>query len=201
MRAPRWFTALLLVTACEGGQQHARSEAAPAEADAPPTFARDIAPIVHAKCAGCHHEGGPAPFALTSYDEVRDHGEQIVDVTARNLMPPWLPSAGKHAFVGERERRLDAAEKSRLAAWVAAGMPAGDLAQVPALPTGAQEPPLLLLRLLQRRPGGPVSAGPRRSPSRWPRPVACQPRWRGTGQVSRTVGPGCVGVHMGEGAC
>lgn len=134
MRAPRWFTALLLLPACEGGQPDARGEAAPAKVDAPPTFARDIAPIVHRKCAGCHHEGGPAPFALTSYDEVRDHGEQIVDVTARNLMPPWLPSAGKHAFVGERERRLDAAEKSRLAAWVAAGMPAGDLAQVPALP-------------------------------------------------------------------
>lgn len=126
-----WLAPSVLTLACNRGEAEVDAKR---ELDATPSFARDIAPIVHAKCAGCHHEGGPAPFALVSYDEVRDHGEQLVDVTQRNSMPPWLPSAGKHAFVGERERRLDAREKQRLADWVAAGMPSGDLAQLPALP-------------------------------------------------------------------
>jgi tetratricopeptide (TPR) repeat protein len=105
------------------------------EKSSPPTFARDVAPLVYAKCSSCHHEGGPAPFALIEYGEVQDHGEQIVDVTHRGYMPPWLPRPGELAFEHERERRLTDAEKQLLADWVAAGMPEGDLAHAPRPPT------------------------------------------------------------------
>lgn len=101
----------------------------------PPTFARDVAPLVYAKCSTCHHDGGPAPFALIEYGEVRDHGEQIVDVTHRGYMPPWLPRPGELAFEYERERRLTDAEKQLLADWVAAGMPEGERAGAPRPPT------------------------------------------------------------------
>ena len=39
--------------------------------DDAPTFTRDIAPIVFARCATCHRPGGSAPFALLTYDDVR----------------------------------------------------------------------------------------------------------------------------------
>jgi tetratricopeptide (TPR) repeat protein len=104
------------------------------EQPGPPTFARDVAPLVYAKCSGCHHEGGPAPFALIEYGEVKDHGEQIIDVTARGYMPPWLPRPGELSFEHERERRLTDAEKQLLADWLAAGMPTGELAQAPPPP-------------------------------------------------------------------
>ena len=101
----------------------------------PPDFARDVAPLVYAKCSGCHHEGGPGPFALIEYGEVSDHGQQIVDVTHSGYMPPWLPKPGALAFEYEDQRRLTDAEKKLLADWVAAGMPSGDLSRTPTPPT------------------------------------------------------------------
>lgn len=36
-----------------------------------PTFNRDIAPIVHASCAACHHPGGAGPFNLLAYHDAK----------------------------------------------------------------------------------------------------------------------------------
>lgn len=100
----------------------------------PPTFTRDVAPILYRNCVGCHSAGGPGPFALIEYDDVRDHASQIVEITGKRIMPPWLPVAGHGRFVGER--RLADAEIATLAAWVEAGRLAGDPADLPQLPAG-----------------------------------------------------------------
>jgi tetratricopeptide (TPR) repeat protein len=92
----------------------------------PPTFHRDVAPILHRVCAECHRDGGAGPFPLIEYDDVRDHATQVVDVTSRGLMPPWLPEAGVVRYVGER--RLTDDEKNVLRLWVDAGRPEGDVA-------------------------------------------------------------------------
>ena len=43
--------------------------------DRPPvTFTKDIAPIVFARCAGCHRPEGPAPFSLLTYQDARRPG-------------------------------------------------------------------------------------------------------------------------------
>ena len=68
----------------------------------PPTFNRDVAPIVFRHCAPCHYDGGPAPFTLLDYDDVRDHATQIVEITQSRTMPPWLPAPGVARYVGER---------------------------------------------------------------------------------------------------
>jgi tetratricopeptide (TPR) repeat protein len=127
----------LLAAACGDASREPAPVGAKGEGEksGPPTFARDVAPLVYAKCSGCHHDGGPAPFPLIEYGEVRDHGEQIVDVTHRGYMPPWLPRPGALAFEYERQRRLTDAEKQLLADWVAAGMPEGELADAPQPPT------------------------------------------------------------------
>src|ERR1700743_1160080 len=88
------------------------------------TFSRDIAPLVFAKCASCHHPGESAPFTLLSLQDVRRHAKQIVKVTQLGIMPPWLPKAGDGDFIGER--RLNAEERDLLKRWVDQGMPAGD---------------------------------------------------------------------------
>ena len=97
------------------------------------TFARDIAPIVHAHCAVCHHEGGAAPFGLVTYDEVRKRAGQIAAVTRSRYMPPWQPEPGVAAWQGER--RLSADQVAQLAQWAEEGAPAGDLARAPAPPS------------------------------------------------------------------
>lgn len=97
-----------------------------------PTWARDVAPILFAKCVECHHQGGPAPFSFQSYEVAARRARLISRVTTTRTMPPWLPS-GPHDFF-QGERGLTDAEIDILARWVNAGTPAGDLETAPAAP-------------------------------------------------------------------
>src|SRR5947199_8022058 len=88
------------------------------------TYNEQIAPIVYAKCAGCHRAGESGPFPLTSYQEVAKRGKLIATVTAARYMPPWH---AQPASVGYRdERRLTDAQLSAIQNWVKQGMPEGD---------------------------------------------------------------------------
>ena len=96
------------------------------------TFSKDVAPILHSRCATCHRPGQVAPFALLTYDDARPRAQQIARVTAARRMPPWLPDASDPPFIGER--RLSTQEIEVLQRWVQAGAPEGDRAQAPAPP-------------------------------------------------------------------
>jgi tetratricopeptide (TPR) repeat protein len=124
------FCAVLAV--CAGCRQSMESPSAISSGVGPVTFTHDIAPIVLARCASCHHPGEAAPFSLLTYNDVRRRGRQIVEVTQKRLMPPWLPSEGEGHFLGAR--RLSDHELQTLASWVETGMPRGDESQTPATP-------------------------------------------------------------------
>jgi tetratricopeptide (TPR) repeat protein len=96
------------------------------------TFARDVASIVFANCSPCHHPGEAAPFNLLTYDDVRHRSHQIVEVTAKKFMPPWLPAEGHGDFVGAR--RLTDRELRTLQQWADTGTPCGDVSEMPAAP-------------------------------------------------------------------
>ena len=91
-----------------------------------PTYNRDVAPILDAKCASCHRLGGIAPFSLTTAAQARAHAAGIVRMTKAGLMPPWMPGDDSAAIVGRSARRLTSSELSTLASWAASGAPAGD---------------------------------------------------------------------------
>jgi tetratricopeptide (TPR) repeat protein len=95
----------------------------------PVTFNHDIRPIIYARCAGCHHPDGPAPFSLVAYTDAVQRARQIAEVTRRRFMPPWRPEAGFGEFVGER--RLTESEIGMFQRWVEAGSPEGDPVAVP----------------------------------------------------------------------
>ncbi|MFL5329747.1 MAG: tetratricopeptide repeat protein [Gemmataceae bacterium] len=99
----------------------------------PVTFNRDVAPVVFSKCATCHHAGEAAPFNLLTYDDVKRRGRQIVDVTQRRFMPPWLPSEDHGDFIGSR--RLTDRELLVIKKWVDSGTPVGEAADLPAAPS------------------------------------------------------------------
>lgn len=96
------------------------------------TFTRDIAPIVYARCASCHHPEGPGPFSLLTYADVRRRAREIVEVTGRRVMPPWPPAEGRGHFKGER--RLTAPQIETLARWAAEGAVEGAASDLPPVP-------------------------------------------------------------------
>ncbi len=98
----------------------------------PPTFNKQIAPILFEHCAACHHTGGAAPFSLMTFAEVKKRARLIADVTASRYMPPWLPEPGYGDFAGER--RLSDEQLKLIRQWVDAGMPEGDAKDLPPAP-------------------------------------------------------------------
>src|SRR5438445_9175647 len=71
------------------------------------TYSKDIAPIVLRHCSGCHGPEEAAPFSLLTFDQVKKRAQQIAEVTARRLMPPWPPEPGCGDFVDERRLAPD----------------------------------------------------------------------------------------------
>ncbi len=104
------------------------SDAAPSDAapSGPPTYYRDVAPVLGVHCVDCHRAGGAAPFSLVTYADALDSADAIVAMTVSRQMPPWpADSSGAcNTFVGQRW--LSDAEIATLSAWAAAGAPAGD---------------------------------------------------------------------------
>lgn len=104
----------------------------PAPAGPPPTWARDVAPILYAKCVACHRDGELAPFPLVRYADARMWSDSIAIETKARVMPPWLPEPASPEFMGVR--RLTDAEIDVLQRWHAAGAPEGDATAAPAPP-------------------------------------------------------------------
>jgi tetratricopeptide (TPR) repeat protein len=96
------------------------------------TFTKDIAPILWSRCASCHRPGEIGPFSLITYDDARRHATLIADVTARRIMPPWKPVAGKGDF--QSVRRLTDPELELLQRWIEDGAPQGDPSALPPVP-------------------------------------------------------------------
>jgi len=94
-----------------------------ASAAPPPTFHKQIAPILFAYCAPCHRPGEPGPFSLLTYEDARKHARQIAAVTRKRYMPPWLPAPGFGDFADER--RLRDAQIETIEQWVREGAPEG----------------------------------------------------------------------------
>jgi hypothetical protein len=101
-----------------------------------PTYYRDVAPILDAKCASCHRLGGIAPFSLTTAGDAKAHAVGIVRLTKAGLMPPWMPGADSAPIVGRDHRRLAASELQTLARWASAGAPAGNPSDRHSRPSG-----------------------------------------------------------------
>lgn len=121
------LTALLTLGGCSSADTTGTTGGAPA---ATPSYYRDVKPIVDVKCAGCHVEGGIAPFSLTTFDEVAAQRAAVKSSIMTGSMPPWPPATDCADYLGDRS--LTADQIATLSAWVDAGGPAGDPAAQPA---------------------------------------------------------------------
>jgi mono/diheme cytochrome c family protein len=100
-------------------------------AAAPPTFYRDVLPILQQRCQVCHRQGGIAPMAFQTLLETRPYAAAIAEAAQARTMPPWfaLPGVGKFS----NDPSLTEAEIAAVAAWAEARSPAGDPADAPAV--------------------------------------------------------------------
>ena len=95
------------------------------------TFNKDIAPIIHEKCSGCHRPGQAGPFSLLTYKDVAKRARTIDAVIDSGYMPPWKPV--NHEIKFTNERRLTNPQKRKFEDWLAGGKPKGS-GKPPAVP-------------------------------------------------------------------
>ncbi|MFV8755464.1 hypothetical protein ACNOYE_33365 [Nannocystaceae bacterium ST9] len=126
--------------ASTGGETTAGETTSETGEELGPTWHRDIAPLIHEKCVGCHVEGGIGPFSLDGYAAAAPWASLALDAIVNHQMPPWgqddtedcqsrLPFLNDTRFTDE--------QTDLLAAWIDAGTPEGDPASAAPLP----EPP------------------------------------------------------------
>ena len=115
----------------------AKAKDAAKAAKAAPTFTKDVAPILQAKCQNCHRRHHVGPFALETYEQARKRSHDIVAVTEDRSMPPWKPTPGVGPKL-KHDQSLTSAELAVLSAWADAGAPRGDPKDLPPSPKFAE---------------------------------------------------------------
>ncbi|MDZ4371666.1 MAG: hypothetical protein U1C74_09635 [Phenylobacterium sp.] len=90
------------------------------------SYAKDVAPIIEAKCVACHQEGGIGPFAMTSYEMVKGFSPMIREVLRTDRMPPY--NADPHVGKFSDDKNLKPEEIKTLVHWIEGGAPRGECA-------------------------------------------------------------------------
>jgi hypothetical protein len=101
------------------------------------TFARDVAPILHARCVNCHRPGEVAPMALRTFAEARPFARAIKEKVATRRMPPW--SADRTIGTFTNDPSLTEQEIATIVQWVDNGAVQGapeDMPPIPLFPEG-----------------------------------------------------------------
>jgi hypothetical protein len=110
-----------LVSAQDAGQKRAAASA--------PTFYGDVLPILQQRCQVCHRTEGIAPIRFGTYEQTRPYAAAIAAASQNKSMPPWF--ADPHIGHFSNDPSLSAGQIASLAAWAAAGAPAGDAHDAP----------------------------------------------------------------------
>jgi mono/diheme cytochrome c family protein len=110
-----------------------------AAATTAPTFSKEVAPILFKNCANCHRPGDIASaVSLLSYDNARPWAKSIKEKVLQREMPPW-PADPNGSVKFRNDPRLTQQDIDTLVAWVNAGAPKGNDADLPPMPSFAQD--------------------------------------------------------------
>jgi hypothetical protein len=105
--------------------------AAPVAAAETPTFSKDVAPILQAKCQACHQPNSIAPMSLMTYQEARPWARSMRERVSSRQMPPWHidKSVGIQSF--KNDMSLSDEQIDTIVRWVDGGAPQGDPKDLP----------------------------------------------------------------------
>lgn len=97
--------------------------------ESPPSFYKDVLPILQTHCETCHREGEMAPMPLETYEQARRYAAAIRQVTKSRAMPPWFadPCCGRFS----NDPSLTESQIATLSRWADAHAPAGDPRDAP----------------------------------------------------------------------
>jgi hypothetical protein len=95
------------------------------------TFSKDIVPILQRSCQNCHRPGSIAPMSLLTYKDARPWARSIKEKVVKRDMPPWFidRTVGIRKF--KDDPSLTDQELATITAWVDAGAPEGNPADMP----------------------------------------------------------------------
>jgi hypothetical protein len=96
----------------------------------PPTFYKDVVPILQDKCQSCHRSGEAAPMPLVTYEQTRPWAAKMAAAVEMKMMPPWFADPRYGHFANDPS--LSVGQIATLGAWAKAGAPAGDARDAPA---------------------------------------------------------------------
>ena len=95
------------------------------------TFTKDVAPILQERCQICHRPGSMAPMSLLTYEDARPWARGIRQQVLERTMPPWTLDRSVGIQQLKYDRSLSDDEVATLVAWVDAGAPRGNPADLP----------------------------------------------------------------------
>ncbi len=95
------------------------------------TYARDVAPILQAKCQICHQPNSVAPMSLLTYEQTRRYASRIKTKVETRTMPPYHinRTVGIQGFTNDRG--LTDEQIATIVDWVDQGSVYGDAADEP----------------------------------------------------------------------
>src|SRR5579864_7197772 len=107
---------------------HAASARPEPAQPAPPTFYRDVLPILQDHCQSCHRERELA-MPLVTYEQAKPWAKRMAAAVQMKMMPPWFADPRYGRFADDPS--LTESQISLIEAWAAAGAPAGDAHDAP----------------------------------------------------------------------
>jgi len=88
------------------------------------SYAKDIAPILEARCVECHSEGNIGPWKMSNYRRVKSFASMIRETVLAKRMPPW--HADPHFQNYSNGASLTPEESKTLVDWIDRGAPRGE---------------------------------------------------------------------------
>lgn len=87
------------------------------------SYEKEVSPILAKNCVACHSEGGIGPFAMDSYEKVKQWSGMIRESIRTDRMPPFHADPHVGSFTGDMN--LSVKDTQTLIHWIEAGAPRG----------------------------------------------------------------------------
>jgi hypothetical protein len=95
----------------------------------PPTYNKDVSPILQKHCQSCHRRGEAAPFSMLTYSETKPWATAMKLAVQQKQMPPWFADPKYGHF--SNNRSLTDAEIHTIIAWANGGAQEGNPKDLP----------------------------------------------------------------------